>query len=994
MSFVHLHVHSVYSHLDGLNTPKDLARAAADAGQSALALTDHGNIGGAIRHYQACEKAGIKPILGMEVQVGGGHMTLLARDLTGYASLRALATAHAHGPLDLKTLAANARGLIALTGCILGHVPAALAKRDVDGARARLKTLVKIFGRVNVGVEIQFHGPLAPMAPALCDLAREQSLLPVATNDVHYLRPSDGEAQNVLMAIRQGKRLGDKSLFQHPGPDYWLKTEREMLDGQGLGFRRAVENAGLFADMCDVKLELGKPELPRYADDEDAVLARLADKMLEEDGDEYQRRQDWELGIIKDMGYSGYYLIVQDFVNWARNNGVAVGPGRGSGAGSLVAYALGITDLDPMVNKLFFERFLNPERVSMPDFDIDFSQAGREKVIDYVRERWGHDKVGQIATYIKLNPKSAIKDVARTLGMSFNEVNAETRVIPDAIRAQTDAEKKMSVFDLAMSKAPHLATLGGQWPQVLSIARQLTGCVRQMGKHPGGVVIGLRPLTEYTPLTADGLTAYDMKDVETVGLVKFDFLGVKTLDVIDMASNWASVNLYRGTLDDQAVYELMATGNTWGMFQIESPGMTETCRRLLVDCFNDVTAAVALYRPGPKESGMLDDYVARKHGDEPPKPPHDLLSGVLADTFGTIVYQEQVMQCAQILAGYSLGAADLLRRAMGKKIQKEMDAQRQGFVEGCQSHSKMTEDEANHLFDVIDKFAGYGFNRSHAAAYALVAYQTAWLKLYHPVEFTAALLSIEGEKQEVLSRYVREARSQSIVVLPPDVNKSLSHFTVEDGAVRWGLQSIKGLGEAQVPDVVAGRPYTDFFDLAVRSRLPAKGLKTLVEAGACDCFGTRPRHWASAERAVSEAKRLNADGARGQSTMFSLPAPELAHAGDWSEDGRLAREYSALGAYFSGHPMAHYQGHPTPGTWEGQQTIAGLIVDSYVRARKSDDRLWSRVTIEDGRKHKVVLVFADVYDQYSHILAPGNVVVFQGHKNGDEFSAKGCELVK
>jgi len=986
--FAHLHVHTIYSFLDGHLRPDAMARACVERGISACAVTDHGHMGGALRVYKALKDVGVKGILGMEAWIGTGHLVLLARDLQGYDNLRALATTHARGPLSLSNVADHARGLYALTACVLGHVPAAVQVRDMDRARSVLRRLVTVFGADNVGVELQFHGPMAPLAPALAELARGEGLDVVATNDVHYLDAKDAEAQNVLMAIRQGHRLRDPRLFQHPSPDYWLKGAQDMHDiPQAQFFQLALANTLKVADKCQLKLDLGKPDLPQFADDENQTLDSyafhgLVSRALDVN-DDYRRRLEYELDVIKTMGYAGYYLIVQDFVNWARAHGVAVGPGRGSGAGSLVAYCLGITDLDPIVHKLFFERFLNPERVSMPDFDIDFAQGGRQSVIDYVVGKYGQEHVGQIATYMTLGPKAAIKDVARVLDVPFSEINEYTRAIPPTIRPKTLEEEEMHVFDLAMSYAPDLVARAGEdagYAHILALARDLTGCCRQLGKHAGGVVIGRRPIVDYTPLTDDGRTAYDMKDVEAAGLVKFDFLGVKTLDVVDIASRAVGVDVRTLSLDEPAVYATLQDDKNWGVFQIESPGMSRMCVDLVPTCFDDIVAAVALYRPGPKESGMLADFIARKHGRQKVTYPHPLVEAALKDTWGTIVYQEQVMQVAQALAGYTLGGADLLRRAMGKKIAKEMHAQRAKFVDGAVANG-VDKTLATEIFNSIEFFSGYSFNRSHAAGYAVISYQTAWLKYHHLVPFTAALLTIED--QDDRGRYVREARAAGVKFLGPDVNVSRAGFLVEDGAVRWGLVAIKGLGDAHLAPLIAGQPYADFFDFVRRSALDGQALKNLIAVGACDRFHhNRASMTATVAAALIDQRQTQLASVSGQMSMGLEVEHRLVDADPWPEGQELEFELKGLGTYVTGHPASLVDG-TTPATWDGGREVTGVIVDVFERRVRATGRKWARVTIEDADKHMVALFFADVYAECEKVLVVGRLMRLIGYRNDE-----------
>jgi len=953
--FVHLHVHTVYSFLDGLTKPRDLAQACKDMGMKACAVTDHNHMGGSLRAYREMKKAGVKPILGMEITIGKGHLILLAENKVGYRRLMDLATKQAHGPLVFSDLK-DGYGLTALTGCIRGHYPSAIADRDDDKAYKILKRLRSTFD--HVFVELQFHGPMAVLAPQMSRIAQQAGVDIVATNDVHYLKPEDHNDQNVLMAIRQNKKSGDRGLFQHPKPEYYLRSPREMWDiSQARFFRKALENTLFIADYCKVDLDLDKPDLPSFTDDEDSELSRLAKEGFKKRGmasGEPAMRLVHELAVIQEMGFSGYFLIVQDFVNWARENGVAVAPGRGSGAGSLVAYCLGITDIDPVANGLYFERFLNPERVSMPDFDIDFAQGGRKRVIEYVRHKYGSERVGQIATYMTLNPKSAIKDVARVLGLPFSEVNDYTKIIPSNLRPKTEKEKSMDSFDFALTFAPELtkkAKTDAAYGRVLQVARKLTGCCRQTGKHAGGVVIGRRPLENYTPLTKDGLTMYDKKDVEAAGLVKFDFLGVKTLDVIDMTAKSVGVNVRELQPNDEEVLQTIGAGNTWGLFQVESPGMEKMCKDLEIDVFEDIVAAVALYRPGPKESGMLDEFIHRKHGRSVVEYPHPTLKEILEETYGTIVYQEQVMRTAQILAGYSLGGADLLRRAMGKKIESEMRQQRRVFIDGCLKNN-VDKEIAESIFEAIGHHAAYSFNKSHAAAYAMITYHTAFLKHYYPKHFVASLLTIECQVQEVLSRYAREARAHGVQLLPPHVNNSRDEFVVEDGAVRWGLSAVKGIGDVAVKNIVDHQPYTDFADLVKRTTIGSGPLEALVASGACDCF--------EQDRATlyGNIRLLVKDRRRDGQCYFLEPKPEYIKQPPWTEEERLSREYNHVGHYFSGHPVSRAT-KDTPSTHDMALDIEGVVVDVF--EKKSDKGLWAKVVIEDAVTHKTCLIMADVY---------------------------------
>jgi DNA polymerase-3 subunit alpha len=998
--FAHLHLHTTYSFLDGACPPKALAKRAAELKMQACAVTDHRHLGGAIESYKALRAAEVKPILGMEANTADhGHLIILARNMQGYDNLRELATKQQHGDIESPDLLLHSEGLAFLTACVGNKVAGACARGDMDRADEALDMLLSVVG--NVYLELQpTAGPHLRANAHLQELAEKNKLKCVVTNDVHYLNASDHDAQNVLMAIKQGKRLGDRGLHQHPEPVYFLRSEEEMKLAcikHGIDTAHLATTAEL-ASECTVELNLGTPDLPPFSDDDVELLDDLAWKGLKERGfssKEYSDRLGFELDVISDMGYDGYFLIVQDFVNWARANGCAVGPGRGSGAGSLVAYSLGITDLDPIEHKLFFERFLNPERISMPDFDIDFMQAKRGEVIDYVVGRWGREHVGQIATYMSLHPKSAIKDVGRVLGMPYGEINEMVKQIPQNLKAHSDEEQAMSEFDLAMTHAEELVERAKDDPtyeNLLKISRQLTGCYRQTGKHAGGVVIGREPLTYYTPLTDDGRTQYNMNDVEDVGLVKFDFLGVKTLDVIQFASDEVGVDIRTLVPNEDAVFDMISRGDTWGLFQVESPGMTTMCKELRPDGFNDVVAAVSLFRPGPMESGMLASFIKRKHGDEEVEYAHPGLKTCLADTYGTIVYQEQVMQAAQAIAGYTLGGADILRRAMGKKKPAEMAKQRKVWMDGCKANS-IEAKTAEELFDAIEKFAGYGFNRSHAAAYALITYQTAWLKLHHPLPFTSALLTVEGGDQEKLARYVRSARDSQVKIASPDVNLSEERFTVEGDSVRWGLGAIKGVGEAVIGPLISNQPYTDLYDLAERSGLNRSVLKILVYVGACDRFSTdRASLLASLESAVKRGKKTKNAENTGQTSMFGQIETQISYASAKAipSEVLLEAERKALGVYISGHPIRAVEAI-TPSHHLGGPEVTGVIVDIFAKRARKSGKMWARITIEDEDKSMKLLCFPDAYEHMKNSLRVGAVLTFEGFVNKDgEFVTGGC----
>lgn len=927
-----LHVHTVFSLLDGMCQPKALARRARELGLETCAVTDHGHMGGVVETYQALRKEGVGAVVGMETV---GHHILLARNLDGYRALMSTAT-------DLE-LPADVGGLVVLTGCVRAPVPSALRAGKSDLARSRLRGLISRFGRDNVRVELQATAdPHLSLNPALAELAAGEGVKCVLTNDVHYLDPDDAEAQNILMAMRQRTCDG----FRHPAPVYYLR------DLRGLGWDWAWDESLALARECaSLVLPLGKHYLPKFADDEDGLLASRAREglvALGKTSQEYRQRLDYELDVIRGQGFSGYFLIVAEFVAWARGNGVAVGPGRGSGAGSLVAWALGITGLDPLAHGLLFERFLNPERVSLPDFDVDFCQEGRDRVIDHVREKYGRENVAQIATYMALSPKSAIKDVARIMGMSFAKVNEHTSQIPAILKAATEDEEAMSPWDLAMARAPAMAR-DPEMSRVLDIARRLMGCCRQLGLHAGGVVIGQRPVSHYSPLTRDGTTQYDMNSVEAAGLVKFDFLGLKTLDVIAQAQG--DLDMSRLPLDDKGVYDDLASGDTWGVFQLESGGMTRVCRQMRPKKFHDLSDLVALFRPGPKESGMLDSYLRARRGEEDVSYPHPLLEPVLKDTYGTMVYQEQVMEAVRVLAGYTMGGADKVRKAMGKKLRGEMDAQRLVFIRGCADRG-IGEGLASKIFDDIAKFAGYSFNRSHSAGYAILSYQTAYLKRYRLPWFVAALMSRESD--EALIRYFRQARNKGLRFLGPCVLDSGVHFQVAGPqTLRWSLSAIKGLGEASVRDVIDHRPYQDFFDLVAKTSLGRGSLARMIDAGCFDVWSpNRAAFLAALPRALDHRRRR----------QVPLFPPRLdADVGAWTGEEVWARESGVLGAYVTRHPARELLSHHMTVSRHGHgRQVTGVIVDIY-ESRTRDGDLWARLVLEDENKSCDVILWPSVY---------------------------------
>ncbi|MBK8010260.1 MAG: DNA polymerase III subunit alpha [Deltaproteobacteria bacterium] len=1021
--FVHLHLHTQYSFLDGAIRMPELCPRIGELGMDACAVTDHGNLFGAVDFYRRAQSAGLKPILGCEAYLAEGgrfdrtqrknfHLVLLAKNREGWRNLMYLVSmGYQEGfyykpRIDKAILKEHSAGLIGLTACLGGEVPKRAISGDLDGARAALREFKSIFEPGQFFLELQANRrPEQAVAnDHLKQLARDEDVGLIATNDCHYKMPDDAAAHDVLMSIQYGKSRDDPTRRGRGSDEFYIRSPEEMK-ALFQDCPEAIENTVRVRDMIDLQLELGKPMLPTFVPPDGADLEsylieramaglelRFTELTYNIDREAYRQRLKLELDIIVGMKFPGYFLIVADFINWAKKHDIPVGPGRGSGAGSLVAYALRITDLDPLPYNLLFERFLNPERVSMPDFDVDFCQERRGDVITYVTERYGASHVGQIATFAQMKAKSVIKDVSRSLEVPFAEVNALTKLLPATYKDEKGNVRPITI-EKAIELEPKLKEAQRENPvyrEILEIALKLEGLYRQAGMHAAGIVIADSELWNHVPIFrgTDGemVTQFSMTDVEDAGLVKFDFLGLKTLDVIyhaeqhvnariqrelaaqDFDALWKHPHIRRAlknrkaledatgvatadatardlfalrcsllSLEEPEVYRLITRGETLGVFQLESTGFQELLKRLKPDCFEDIVAAVALYRPGPLQTGMVDDFIDCKHGRKKVTYPHPLLENVLKPTYGGFVYQEQVMQAAQVMAGYSLGGADLLRRAMGKKKPEVMAKERVKFTEGCVARG-IAEKEATEVFDLMEKFAGYGFNKSHSAAYALITFQTAYLKTFYPVEFMAALLTTEANSTENIVKYISEARSMGISVLPPTVNDSDISFTVPGGKIRFGLGAIKGLGEAALHAILDAREkaggFSTLYNFCERvsiRHLNRKTLETLVRSGAFDCF-KRPRAQLldAIDRAIDAARSTQRASEVGQASLFG--APGLAEAikpkevydpaiREWPELERLRLEKEAIGFYVSGHPLDRYRDDLVRMT---NATIAGL----------------------------------------------------------------------
>jgi DNA polymerase-3 subunit alpha len=1089
--FTHLHLHTQYSFLDGAIRIKDLIKRVTELGMKQVAVTDHGNMFGALDFYKQARAAGIKPILGMEAYVTGSadyrekvrenfHLVLLAENEVGYHNLRALSSeSFINGKyyfprVDKKLLYKHREGLIASTACLGGEVSKKCAQNDLDGARKAAREFKHIFGPKNFFLEVQPNGiPIQERVNAqLAQMSKEEGIPLIATNDCHYVTRDQHDAQNILMAIRQQKAWDDPTLHKHETDAFYIRSGEEMNELLASTYPDAFAHACEVGQRCNLDIPLGKIYLPafpypnNYTNEEDylrhlsheGLLRRIKEVAYKIDLEHYKRRLDIELDVITRMGFSGYFLIVQDFINWAKNSEIKVGPGRGSGAGSLVAYVLRITDIDPIPYNLLFERFLNPERVSMPDFDVDFMQERRGEVIHYVADRYGRDRVGQIATFAALNPKSAVKDVARTLGIPFAEINELTKPMPLLIDGKKPDLKQ------ALEYAPKLkekAKTDPLYKRVLDNASVLEGLFRQAGMHAGGVVIGDKNLVEYVPVFSGAhgelITQFDKDKVEDAGLVKFDFLGLKTLDVIAHAEKMVNQRIARENQlplikrqekwaahphaaqsnskdlitplvieqlapDRKEVYELIASGDTLGVFQIESGGFTDMCRRLKPDCFEDIIAAGALYRPGPMQSGMVDDFIDRKHGRKKVVYPHPLLEPVLKPTYGTIIYQEQVLQAAQVLAGFTLGAADILRRAMGKKKFEEMEKQRAIFLAGAKKNG-VAREKASQVFDTIEKFAGYGFNKSHSAAYAMITYQTAYLKRFYPVEFMAALLTTSSSSTDDVVKYIHEARSQKIKVLPPDINISANDFTVDyqdestNGCIRFGLGAVKGLGDTALNIILSTRKEKGlakslyhFYQLVNSSKINKKVLEALIKSGAMDSFGrSRKQLMHSIDKAMALAIRLKKDHNDGQTNMFDIFAPqqenineEYPDIGEYSQRDKLTMEKEAVGFYLSGHPLDPFAKEasalgaiPTIKLSSARHleevSVFGVVAELKERPLKNGKGRWAVVILEDSFGQAEVLCFSNTYEKAEPLLKTREPLIVSGRALIDDLDDDGIQ---
>ena len=1061
MAFTHLHVHTEYSLLDGAARIPDVVARAKELGMDSLAITDHGVMFGVIDFYKECKKQGIKPVIGCEVYTAArtmhdkdadrdkyqGHLILLAKDNDGYKNLikivsRGFTEGYYYKPrVDKELLRAHSGGLIALSACLAGRVQHCLLNRDYEGAKAEAMAMDEIFGHGNFYLELQDQGleEEAMINPQLVKLSRELDIPMVATNDVHYVRQEDAEAHDVLLAIQTATTIDDEKRMRFPNDQFYLKSEDEMRKIFAYA-PEAIENTHKIAMECNVEFIFGDYHLPEFIPPEGLTnaqyLRQLCRKGLAQRYDrvteELQERLDYELSVIENMGYVEYFLIVWDFIDFAKRNGIMVGPGRGSAAGSLVAYTLHITDLDPIRYSLIFERFLNPERVSMPDIDIDFCIERRGEVIDYVKRKYGEENVSQIITFGTMKAKAAVRDVGRALNLSYAEADKVAKAIPFDLKMTIDKALDMNPELRAMYEGDERIA------KVLDMSRAIEGMPRHASTHAAGVVISKLPLDEYVPLymSDKGIaTQFNMTTIEELGLLKMDFLGLRNLTVIRDAlelieKNYGvTIDFAKMGYDDAAVYDMISAGNTLGVFQLESGGMTQFMKNLKPSCFEDVVAGIALYRPGPMDS--IPKYIENKKNPGNINYVTPELAPILDVTYGCLVYQEQVMQIVRDLAGYSFGRSDIVRRAMSKKKTDVMLQEKEYFIHGKLAEdgsveipgcirNGISEEAAEAIFADMESFAQYAFNKSHAAVYAVVAYETGYLKKYYPVEFMAALMtSVMGDAKAV-AKYIRNCREMGIEVLPPCVNGSQKKFSVEDGKIRFGLMGVKNVGEGAIDAIIRAREEKgipkDIFQFIGNveiSEVNKKAVESLIRSGALDCLNTnRAAHLAVYEGLVESAQNNAKKNIAGQMSLFQIAGEEM-RSGDtsgtlpdvknFSEDILLAMEKEMTGVYITGHPLNKYRdrigGLATVTSEElaaaaepdGSSRItdgmtvvmAGQIIGKKNLVTKSS-RMMAFVDLEDLYGEVEVVVFPNVYERCAAVVSEDNVVAVKGRLNFKE----------
>jgi DNA polymerase-3 subunit alpha len=1060
MSFVHLHLHTEYSLLDGATRPEDLAKRVGKLGMPACAITDHGNMFGAVEFYNAMKKEGVKPIIGCEMYVAYGsrfdkagvedgqadagannHLIVLAQNDVGYKNLVKLVSAgYTEGfyykpRIDKELLREHREGLIVLSSCLKGEVSQSLAGGNWQKAKDAALAYREILGPENFFLEIQDHGipDQQKIVPMMARLGEEVGLQLVGTNDSHYLDQSDAFAHEVLLCIGTGKTLGDEKRMKFYSDDFYVKSADEMRR-VFKDYPQAADNTVRIAERINMSLDVKGYHLPNFPlppktdltsyftkvtrEGLDrrmkAMAGAFAAKRKKHEPQEYFDRLETEIEIIRNMGFPGYFLVVWDFIKYAKDNGIPVGPGRGSAAGSLVAYSLGITDVDPLQYDLLFERFLNPERISMPDIDIDFCMNRRGRVIDYVRDKYGEENVAQIITFGTMAAKSVVRDVGRVMGHQYAFVDKISKMIPGGPGVTlTDAKKDSPLLADAIRNDEEVR-------KIIEIGERLEGLSRHAGMHAAGVVITPEPVTNYVPLYRTNrdeiVTQFDMRVVEKMGLLKMDFLGLRTLTVIDDAIKSAKaiegvdIDIENLPLDDPEVFRLFQEGRTKGVFQFESGGMVDLLRKARPTQFEDLAALNALYRPGALDAGMVDVYVKCKSGTQKPKYLVPVMKELLEETYGIIVYQEQVMQIAQRVANYTLGQADLLRKAMGKKDVVVMAAERGKFVDGAIDNG-YDKKKANEIFDYIEPFARYGFNKSHSVAYALVAYQTAWLKVHYPRHFLAALMSSEMDRTEAVVKFISEAKSMGIDVLPPDVNESNMFFTVVGNNIRFGLGAVKGVGESAVESVLVARQkmgrFSSLLQFCEEVDLRAcnkKVLEALIKSGSFDFIGVSRRGlFEQLDSTADSAQRTKDEKERGQNSLFSMfgsgsmssqplggtsEPRRNSQIPEWPEDERLRFEKETLGFYITGHPLNRYAdeirqfANATSETLykfiDRQVDIGGIVSQikkTKIKKGRNEGQMMAKFFLDDQAGSVEVVVFSDLYAKYARWLENGVAVL-------------------
>lgn len=1084
--FIHLHLHTQYSLLDGAIRLEKLFERANEYKMPSLAITDHGNMFGAIDFYQTARKYGIKPIIGCEVYVASksrfeksseegiadssNHLILLVKNAAGYKNLVSLVSAaylegfYYRPRIDKELLSRHADGLIALSSCMKGEIQRLLIRGQIEDAHKVASFYKEVMGDRRFYLEVQDQNmpEQKDINRHMIDISRKLSIPIVATNDCHYMDKSDVNAHEVLLCIQTGKTINDQKRMKFSTDQFYFKPPQEMK----LLFKEipeAISNTMEIAERCNLDMNFNQIRLPHYDVPPDSTLdsylhdmavhglEKRLKKILEEreikEGEKIRRlyfnRLEEELKTVKAMGYSGYFLVVWDFIDYARKKGIPVGPGRGSAAGSLVAYTLRITDIDPIKYGLLFERFLNPERISMPDIDIDFCEKRRDEVIEYVTQKYGN--VAQIITFGSMNAKGVIRDVGRALGMSYSEVDRIAKLVPNIPNINLDrAIKEEARLGEIEKKDKGVKTL-------LDIAKRLEGLPRHASTHAAGIVISPAPLTEFLPLyrgnKGEVMTQYPMNDIEKLGLLKMDFLGLSTLTVIRNTEDLvrkkheSNFNIENIPLNDKETYRLLSEARTLGVFQLEGSGVRDILRKLKPEVFEDIIATVALYRPGPLGSGMVDDFIKRKHGTVPIKNIIPQLDDILKETYGVILYQEQVMNIAGVLAGFSMGTADTLRRAMGKKEPEKMAQQRERFVKGA-SANNISKDKADKIFDLMEHFAGYGFNKSHSAAYALVAYQTAYLKAHYPLEFMASLLTSEIGDMDKVIQYISECKDMGIKVLPPDINESFRDFTVgydetttlnplelEDrkrgvikGSIRFGLTAVKNVGTSAVESILKTREkrgafclFPDFCDNVDLRAVNRKVIESLIKCGAFDGFASsvnsspqeyRARMMNNLDRVMNNAQVVQRDREMGQYIMFDMGSVETVQSVNdnlkseikWTEKELLSFEKETLGFYISGHPLSKFEKeikHFTNANTQSLQnigngreiSIAGVINKYKTQPTKKGDKM-AFATLEDLHGSTEIIVFPDIYKTSANLIEGDDPIWIRGNISAEEDSIK------